>query len=63
MICDFGSARMVSPSCTLANLSSTVKGTTQFWAPELIETDHERHSKETDVWAFGMAVYVGSMFR
>lgn len=59
MICDFGTARMLSPSCTLANVTSTVKGTAQFHAPELLNYEVDAsHSKETDIWAFGMTVYV-----
>lgn len=62
MICDFGSSRMIAPSRTLANITSTPKGTLQFWAPELVSSDEvARHSKATDVWAFGMVVFVCCM--
>lgn len=49
---------MLSPSCTLAVLTSIVKGTPQFLAPELLGEAMIGHSKETDIWAFGMTVYV-----
>ena len=60
LICDFGCSRMLLASRTVAQLTSTTKGTNQFWAPELISVaDGEvKQSKETDVWAFGMTVYV-----
>lgn len=56
MICDFGTARMLMSSLTLANLTGTSKGTLLFLAPELFEG--EMHSEKSDVWAFGMTVYV-----
>ena len=49
---------MSNSSSTIAQLSSTTKGTAQFWAPELLEEDF--HSAESDVWAFGMTIYVHS---
>ena len=59
LICDFGCARMIVASRTMAGVTSTVKGTHSFWAPELLDLDRPgKHSKETDVWAFGMTTYV-----
>ena len=60
LVCDFGCARMERYSIALANITSTPKGTYTYWAPELVDaTDNSsEQSKETDVWAFGMAVYV-----
>lgn len=62
MICDFGSARMLAPSCSLANLSSNMKGTTRFWAPQPNGAVAARHSRATDVWAFGMTIYVRNIY-
>ena len=60
LLCDFGCSRMLLASRTMAQPTSTTKGTNQFWAPELISIDggSVSQSKETDVWAFGMTVYV-----
>lgn len=52
---------MASASFSLANLSSTIKGTAQFWAPELLVETKTQHSKETDIWAFGITGYVRVM--
>ena len=59
LVCDFGCARMATSSLSIAKISTTTKGTNLFWAPELLDIEQEvRQSKETDVWAFGMTVYV-----
>lgn len=61
LICDFGCSRMFYPSRSLANVTTTTKGTNLFWAPELLDIDQTvQQSKATDVWAFGMTVYVRS---
>ena len=62
-ICDFGCARMMTASHTMALLSSNNKGTVHFWAPELLrvpqrEEEKVKQSRESDVWAFGMTVFV-----
>ena len=60
LICDLGCARTVQCSLSLAKLTSTPKGTQTCWAPELVNSTENptTQSKETDVWAFGMTVYV-----
>ena len=72
VICDFGCARMLRDSLSIAKLSNTMKGTTSHLAPEVIEADDDdigsnlltvnnskpSFSKESDVWAFGMTIYV-----
>ena len=59
MICDFGCSRMEVASLTMAQVTTSDKGTNLFWAPELIDINNrKKHSKETDVWAFGMTTYV-----
>ena len=55
-ISDFGCARIEAASMSLAAITKSEKGTYHYWAPEL--TNSSPHSKETDVWAFGMTVYV-----
>lgn len=49
---------------SIARITPTTKGTCLFWAPELLNLDNDnaKHSKETDVWAFGMTVYVSVSF-
>jgi serine/threonine protein kinase len=42
--------------------TKSIKGSLRWMAPELVldcETlEHEFHTKATDVWAFGMVIYV-----
>ena len=68
-ICDFGCARMIASTRTLAQLTATTRGTIQYFAPELLPVDLQaqgsmdaarapKQSKKTDVWAFGMTIYV-----
>lgn len=60
LICDFGSSRMILATRTLVNMTSGPKGTVNYLAPELVDfsNPHIKHSKETDVWAFSMTLYV-----
>ena len=48
---------MISASLSMANLSSSPKGTTRYLARELIAAD-AGYTRQTDVWAFGMTIYV-----
>ena len=55
---------------TLATTSTDVRGSTRWMAIELwpsalrAEDSGGKHTKQTDVWAFGMVVYVGyNVFR
>ena len=64
MLSDFGVSRLIVESVTVAGTTS-LKGNTRWMAVELIDTrdplqNHQFHTKETDVWAFGMVVYVSS---
>ena len=59
-ICDFGCSRMISASLSMANLSSSPKGTLRYLACELI-TGKTGYTRETDVWAFGMTIFVSSV--
>jgi serine/threonine protein kinase len=60
LLCDFGSSRTLLASRSLAQMSSGLKGTINYLAPELIDESnpHAQYSKQTDVWAFSMTVYV-----
>ena len=60
IISDFGCSQMVANiSLSLGQVTTTTKGTSAFWSPELLEgQDDVKQSKESDVWAFGMTIYV-----
>ena len=60
VISDFGCSQMAADiSLSLGKATTTTKGTSAFWSPELWkEQGVVRQSKESDVWAFGMTVYV-----
>ncbi|KAL5482460.1 hypothetical protein ACEPAI_9054 [Sanghuangporus weigelae] len=66
LICDFGISRMLDPTQSgfiSAIQTDYLRGTTQWMAPELFYSDEgaeateAKHSKETDVWAYGMVLY------
>ena len=65
-ICDFGISSVVASSTSLgitSSHSSGAKGSLRWMAIELLimteaEDSPVSHSKETDVWAFGMTAYV-----
>ena len=60
LICDFGCACTSSYSLSLAEMTSAPRGTVRYWAPELVNHTGipAAQSKASDVWAFGMTVYV-----
>ena len=63
LICDFGSARIEATSFSVAAPTSTLKGTCNYWAPELLSSGPNgdvppNHSSKSDMWAFGMTIYV-----
>ena len=60
VISDFGCAQMVADiSLSLGKATTTTKGTFAFWSPELWKSESiVKQSKKSDVWAFGMTVYV-----
>ncbi|KAL5493022.1 hypothetical protein ACEPAI_4470 [Sanghuangporus weigelae] len=57
LLCDFGFSRMITASRTYAKISTTIKGTDRYMAPEFFNIPDSKHSKKTDVWAFGMTVF------
>lgn len=58
LVSDFGISHLVSLSTTLiATTGGNAKGSLRWMAIELF-TDDISFSKEADVWAFGMTVYV-----
>ncbi|KAL5519856.1 hypothetical protein ACEPAG_1516 [Sanghuangporus baumii] len=66
LICDFGISRMLDPTQSgfiSATQTDNIRGTTRWMAPELFYSDEgaeateSKHSKETDVWAYGMVLY------
>ena len=65
VLSDFGISRLLINSVTITGTTS-IKGNTRWMAPELllpeegVELEHSCHTKATDVWAFGMVVYVRS---
>lgn len=65
MMGDFGCARMESVTQSIGALTSsgTANGTWNYWAPELMDLNGAVHSKASDVWAFGMTVYVSNETR
>ncbi|EJC99172.1 kinase-like protein, partial [Fomitiporia mediterranea MF3/22] len=60
LICDFGISRMLSSTVTFAGATSGgIKGSMRWMAYELLDFSSDgHHTKESDVWAFGMTVYV-----
>ncbi|KAL5522444.1 hypothetical protein ACEPAG_8460 [Sanghuangporus baumii] len=62
-ICDFSCSRVLAANRSLANMSSGLRGTSRYLDYELLATPASGgqmtvcHTKETDVWAFGMTVY------
>ena len=68
LICDFGSARIEAASFSGAGPTSTLKGTCNYWAPELLGSGSDgaplpSHSLKSDVWALGMTIYVSGRCR
>lgn len=64
IITDFGVSRLLVDGVTVAGTSS-LKGNVRWMAIELIDPQaplgtqiHQLHTKATDMWAFGMVLYV-----
>ena len=64
MIADFGISRLLLNSVTLAG-TSNLQGNVCWMAPELLDVSlmdesatHQLHTRESDVWAFGMVISV-----
>ena len=62
LICDFGLSRMIAASRSFAVLKTEIKGTAQYLAYELIYDSKSKHTAKTDVWAFGMTVFVSVFY-
>lgn len=65
LICDFGISRLIAITTSLGlyahTESGTPKGTCRWMSPELLLPpvgQSASHTKESDIWAFGMIVYV-----
>lgn len=63
VLADFGTSRLLKNSVTIAG-TQTFKGSVRWTAPELFTPtdeplEHLFHTKASDVWAFGMVIYVG----
>ncbi|EJD40349.1 kinase-like protein, partial [Auricularia subglabra TFB-10046 SS5] len=52
-LCDFGYASMKVDKGESLFQSSAAKGTWRWMAPELLSDDNPRHTKASDVWAYG----------
>lgn len=70
LLADFGISRLMTASITATTSTASVKGSTRWMAVELLKINYEatslsrnsaEHTKETDVWAYGMVIYVGVM--
>ena len=64
LITDFGCSRMLSYSQTIMKTTTTdrVRGSLRWMAYELVSDEEEelKHTKASDVWAYGMTLYVSS---
>ena len=69
MLSDFGISRIVEESVTVSGTSS-LRGNIRWMSIELLDprilnesnTKHEFHTKQSDVWAYGMVLYVSIQF-
>ena len=61
-ICDFGMSRLIvaSQSSLWQTTADSLKGSIRWLAIEFLKPGklQYRHTKETDIWAFGMTIYV-----
>ncbi|KAG8920606.1 hypothetical protein FRC01_000675 [Tulasnella sp. 417] len=55
VLCDFGLARLADGQPSGLTTSKTIKGSTRYMSPELLEED-AIHTLSSDVWAFGCLV-------
>ena len=66
MITDFGLSRMLSYSQTImaSTEHGSVNGTIRWMAFELfgLDNDHVEHTKASDMWAYGMIIYVSDFY-
>ena len=63
LLTDFGISHALNPGMMTMQLitnEETASGSIPFMAKEMFTMDREHfYTKETDVWAFGMTIYVG----
>lgn len=61
-ICDFGLARLTAASRHQTTTGS-LRGSIRWLSPEFLNEGrlHNKHTKEADVWAFGMTTYVSRL--
>lgn len=59
-ICDFGGSHITAASKSVAKPSTGIRGTLRYIAYELVASTDQylMHTKESDVWAFGMTIFV-----
>lgn len=64
MLMDFGISHLLVSSATKETATAASKGTVRWIAPELFNSDSEldseknKHTKESDIWALGMTYLV-----
>ena len=69
MLADFGISRIIEESVTVSGTSS-LRGNIRWMSIELLDprilnesnTKHEFHTKQSDVWAYGMVLYVSTQY-
>ena len=59
LLCDFGISFMILSSQTLTSTTGGFTGSLPWTSPELLENT-TKHTVESDVWAFGMTIYVST---
>lgn len=63
MLCDFGLARVLEEIPSGLTTRSAKIGTLRYVSPELMLASSARHTRESDVWAWGcLFLEVGAMF-
>lgn len=60
LLSDFGIASLLTSSTFSMSVNGGMKGTARWMAAELLNQAGTVPSKETDVWSFGMTVYVSA---
>lgn len=62
LVADFGLSCLLTPSSTVDPTSSGLKGSIRWMSVELLHACDQGtvplHTKESDVWAYGMLIYV-----
>ncbi|KAG8717390.1 hypothetical protein FRC09_014350 [Ceratobasidium sp. 395] len=58
---DFGSALLEYEASLQFTPTTTLETTLRYMAPELLDSDNNKHSFETDIYAFGMEIMTGQV--